>query len=177
MNIIVFALKEEDCIPDYNGWVKIYTGIGKVNATYAITKAITKYKPKKVINFGTAGGVNLNKNEFVKFYKLYQLDMYCDNFTPLTFATPFEEDIGFIGKDGIRLGTSDTFVTNSEDIRETVDLVDMEAYALAKVCKSENIEFKSYKYITDTCDEESHTDWNSNILKAKEFYKSVMETE
>lgn len=177
MNLIVFALKDEDCISEYQGWVKIYTGVGKINATYNLTKAIEKYKPKKVINFGTAGGVNLAKHQFVKIGKFYQIDMNCNNFTHLSYATPFEKDYGFIGEEGVRLGTSDTFITNTKNLKEVIDLVDMEAYALAKICKLENIPFESYKYITDNCNEDSDSDWESNLKKAKTCYESVMEKE
>ena len=34
-----------------------------------------------------------------------------------------------------------------------VDVVDMEAYALAKVCKLENINFRCFKFISDNADE------------------------
>lgn len=174
MNLIVFALKEEDCIREYPDWIKIYTGIGKINAAYSITKAIEKYKPNKIINFGTAGGINLKKHSFVKINKFIQLDMKSNQLANKLYATPFENDIGFIGEDGIICGTSDTFITNSIELKSVVDLVDMECYVFAKICKIENILFESYKYITDECDSESSNDWKENIKKAKQYYDEVM---
>ena len=44
-----------------------------------------------------------------------------------------------------------------------VDVVDMEAYAIAKVCKLENIEFKCFKYISDNADDNANIDWNENL--------------
>lgn len=177
MNLIVFALKEEDCIKEYSSWIKIYTGVGKINATYNLTKAVLKYKPNKIINFGTAGGVRLKKHSFVKINKFIQLDMNCTVLTKTKHLTPFEEDVGFIGNDGICCGTADTFIADAQNIKDTVDLVDMESYALAKVCKLENITFKSYKYITDECNVGSSEDWTNNIKKAKQYYEAVMEEE
>jgi adenosylhomocysteine nucleosidase len=175
MNLIVFALKEEDCIKEYPGWIKIYTGVGKINATYSLTKAILKHNPNKIINFGTAGGINIKKHSFVKINKFIQLDMKCNQLSINTYSTPFEEDLGFIGSEGIICGTSDTFITNSIELKNIVDLVDMESYSLAKVCKFENVKFESYKYITDECNGDSSNDWKENIKKAKQNYENIME--
>jgi adenosylhomocysteine nucleosidase len=55
-----------------------------------------------------------------------------------------------------------------------VDVVDMEAYAIAKVCKLENIEFKCFKYISDNADQNASNDWNTNlILGAKAFAELI----
>ena len=52
--IFVAALKEETPNLDFFH----YTGVGKINATYNLTKIINKYKPTEIINFGTAGTLN-----------------------------------------------------------------------------------------------------------------------
>ena len=49
--IFVAALKEET--PDLDFFY--HTGVGKINATYNLTKIIDKYKPEEIINFGTVG--------------------------------------------------------------------------------------------------------------------------
>ena len=55
-----------------------------------------------------------------------------------------------------------------------VDAVDMEAYAIAKVCKLENIEFKCFKFISDNADENANNDWKANLkLGASAFAKLV----
>ena len=46
---------------------------------------------------------------------------------------------------GYSCGSGDSFV--NKQIEMEVDLVDMEAYALAKVCKLEGIKFRCFKYI------------------------------
>ena len=51
--LFVAALKEETIgLNNFN-----YIGVGKINATYNLTKLIHKYKPLEVINYGTAGSV------------------------------------------------------------------------------------------------------------------------
>ena len=169
MNLIVFALKEEDDLPDYPGFIKIYTGVGKVNASYSLVKAIEKYSPDLVINLGTAGGVSLKKGDFVKCESFVQIDMNCSSLGWDRYQTPYEK-VGSL-KYPI-LGTSDTFI--SEKIND-IDLVDMEAFALKKICDLEKINFECYKYITDECDTCSKNDWNSSIKHANKYYSIVME--
>jgi adenosylhomocysteine nucleosidase len=169
MNIIVFALKEEDDLPDFDNFVKIYTGIGKVNASCKLMEAISRYNPQLIINFGTAGGVRYKKGDFVKCNSFVQLDMDCTKLGFKKYETPYENSI-FL--ESPIIGTSDSFVTFKNN---DVDLVDMEAFALKKICDFKKIKFECYKYITDECDDLSKTDWFSNIKNANKHYLEVME--
>ena len=45
------------------------------------------------------------------------------------------------------------------------DVIDMEAYALAKVCNLYDVPFISFKYITDEADEQGANDWEENVGK------------
>ncbi len=59
---LIVALKEElprNLLPEFN---IEYCGVGKINATYKALEIISKYEPKLVINFGTAG--SLRKKSF-----------------------------------------------------------------------------------------------------------------
>jgi adenosylhomocysteine nucleosidase len=51
-----------------------------------------------------------------------------------------------------------------------VDLVDMEAYALAKVCKLEGIDFRCFKYITDNANDNAPSDWIDNCKKGAKLF-------
>ena len=64
--------------------------------------------------------------------------------TPLGFKigqTPFDEieEINF-GSAGYSCGTGDSFVTQTPKLK--TDLVDMEAYAIAKICYLKDIKFR-----------------------------------
>ena len=62
--------------------------------------------------------------------------------------TPFDTiNEVIISDEGYSCGSGDSFV--NKQIEMDVDLVDMEAYAIAKVCMLENIEFKCFKYISN----------------------------
>ena len=53
--IILVALEDELPKKYLPTWDIIYTGVGKINAAYSLSKAIHEFAPNTVINFGTAG--------------------------------------------------------------------------------------------------------------------------
>ena len=63
--------------------------------------------------------------------------------------------------------TGDSFVTDIQ----YMDVVDMEAYSLAKICWEQKIPFVSYKYITDGADEQAHEDWEANLADGIKLFK------
>ena len=165
--IFVAALKEETPNLDFFH----YTGVGKINATYNLTKIINKYKPKEVINFGTAGAIDRELNGIIECTKFYQRDMDVTGLMNLKIGqTPFDEINEIINSnDGYSCGSGDNFVTSGISIK--VDVVDMEAYALAKVCKLENIKFRCFKFISDNADETANSDWIKNCEKGAKLFK------
>ncbi len=167
-NLIVMALQQE-CRGMFDNENIIYTGLGKVNATYQLTKAIVSHKPKLVINLGSAGSQVFKAGTLVNCVSFIQRDM---NVEPLGFEkwqTPFEEDNQPILKYGQRIehlsegicGTGDSFDTSNTT--EIYNVVDMEAYALAKVCKLEQIPFVCIKYISDGADGTAANDWQTKL--------------
>ena len=43
------------------------------------------------------------------------------------------------------------------------DLVDMESYVLAKICKQLGLDFHCYKFISDNANEEAAVDWERQL--------------
>jgi adenosylhomocysteine nucleosidase len=165
--IFVAALKEETPNLDFF----YYTGVGKINATYNLTKIIDKYKPKEIINFGTAGATDKELNGIIECTKFYQRDMDVTGLMNLKIGqTPFDNINEIISSEiGYSCGSGDSFVTGQVPIK--VDVVDMEAYALAKVCKLENINFRCFKFISDNADESASSDWIKNCEKGAKLFK------
>jgi adenosylhomocysteine nucleosidase len=54
-------------------------------------------------------------------------------------------------------------------------LVDMEAYAIAKVCLLKKINFLCFKYISDTADKNASNNWEQNISKGKISFKNKIQ--
>ena len=84
--------------------------------------------------------------------------------------TPFD-DINeiILSKSGYSCGTGDSFVTRAIPIN--VDVVDMEAYALAKVCKLEKVNFRCFKFISDNADDSAGLDWIENCKKGAKLFE------
>ena len=176
---VIIALKEEAIGVEHDN---IYiSGVGKVNAAITTMKAIHD-GANDIVNYGTAGLVTDLPGILQPNYVgrgLVEVSGYVDrdmNATPLGFKlgqTPYEEEI-LLGTDGIVCGTGDTFATQRPEI--DCDIVDMEAYAIAKICFHYPIMFTCLKYISDDVDENSPDDFMKNISKGnKEFNKKLKE--
>lgn len=172
-DIILMALPAE--APNFKNYPNvIFTGLGKINAASACTEAILKFKPKRIFNFGTAGGITVSKG-LHKIGKFVQRDMLCE---PLGYApgvTPFEENLKFIEfGEGLTCSTGDNFV-NDNELKIPADVVDMEAYALAKVCKRYSTDFICFKYITDGGDKNAGDDWQNLVQSGEDYYWQIVE--
>ncbi|OTG63806.1 5'-nucleosidase [Acinetobacter silvestris] len=160
-----------------------YSGIGKVNAAFKAFDVIQKTGCKTLLNLGTAGSSRFNAHELVEVSRFVQRDM---DVSPLGFAvgvTPMDHDY----PSGIDLepyfkhlpqgicGTGDSFETGIPKV--DCNLVDMEGYAIAKVCKKLGVRLVSVKYITDGANDTAHLDWEANLLlgaqKLLVLYKSL----
>ena len=168
--LFVAALKEETPGLDYFH----YIGVGKINATYKLLKLINKFKPNQVINYGSAGAINKKLSGIVECTKFYQRDMDVTGLLDLKLGqTPFDNiNEIIISEKGFSCGSGDSFVKNK--IEMDVDLVDMESYALAKVCKLENIKFRCFKYLSDNADENAPNDWIENCKKGAKLFQNKL---
>jgi len=170
--LFIAAIKEETVGLDYFN----YTGVGKINATYNTLRLINLYKPKIIINYGTAGAINTELNGIIECTKFYQRDMDIRSLDFELGETPFDniKEI-IISKNGFSCGTGDNFVNKKIDMK--VDVVDMEAYAIAKVCKLEKIEFKCFKYISDNADKNANNDWKKNLISGAQAFSKFINKE
>ena len=105
--------------------------------------------------------------------KFFQRDM---DASPLGFKvgqTPFDDiqEIEF-GTGGYSCGTGDSFVTHTPKLK--TDLVDMEAYSIAKICYLNDIKFRCFKYISDNADGDANADWVKNISMGKKLFIKKM---
>jgi len=184
--LIVSALEIETQgkLEDWRPYNLLITGVGKVNATYNLTKRLQidgsmNYDSRinLVINYGTAGSRKIKKKTLVDCTKFIQRDMDVTGLGFMRGETPFEEEppitiqstseFNPIGRKAT-CGTGDNFVEDRTNYYGEV--VDMEAYALAKVCHNFDVPFISFKYITDGADEQAHEDWEANLADGIEQF-------
>ena len=168
--LFVFALEDESQ-GLFDRHDVIYTGVGKVNASYALMKAVHMRRPSIVVNLGTAGSQIHKAGHLVNCHAFVQRDM---DVRPLGFEhgqTPFS-DIPVRLEYGRRIdgvtagtcGTGDNFAI--DDSASRYDVVDMEAYALALLCHKENLPFLCLKYVSDGADGAAAADWPSALKAA-----------
>jgi adenosylhomocysteine nucleosidase len=158
----------------------LYTGIGKVNATIALMRRLADYRhagktPSLVVNFGTAGGVNVKARTLVACRRFVDRDMDVGALGFAPGVTPFDELPAMLEfaprfdalPDAI-CGTGDSFATRPHAC--DCDVVDMEAYALAKACRIEGVDFACAKYVSDGADAEAATHWQENVAGAADAF-------
>lgn len=176
--LFVFAL-EAEAGSVFAGMNTVFTGIGKVNAAIALTRAIAASKPRLIVNLGSAGSLRHGKGEVVCCNRFVQRDM---DVTPLGFAryeTPLS-DIPVLLEHGVVIpglpvetcGSGDSFEINHGDA--PYDVVDMEAYVLALIARSEGIPFVCLKYISDDAGSDAAGDWAVQVHLAAEAFKRVL---
>ena len=158
----------------------LYTGVGKINSAYALTRALLKRRPALVLDFGTVGSPHLPAHALVECTRFIQRDM---DVSPLGLprgTTPFD-DLPAALEVPRRLpelreavcGSADHFVSGHEV--GDCDVVEMEAYALAKVCRREGVDFMAVKYVTDGGDLSAHVDWAANLPRAARAFRDIYE--
>ncbi len=183
--LIVCALEVETQgqLDDYD---VLYTGVGKVNATLKLTRHFGKHGSfipyDLVINYGTAGSRKIKKKTLVDCTKFIQRDMDVTGLGFMRGETPFEDNPPITIKSNSNFnpigrkatcGTGDNFAEDKSQYYGEV--VDMEAYGLAKVCWTYDVPFISFKYITDGADEQAHEDWEKNLANGiVEFKNKVL---
>ena len=183
-DILIVCALEVETQNQLQDWNVLYTGVGKVNATYHMTKGIVDgvthgRRPRLVINYGTAGSRKIKKKTLVDCTRFIQRDMDVTGLGFMKGETPFEKDIPIvieskcpfnpIGRNAT-CGTGDNFAEDKSQYYGEV--VDMEAYALAKVCHHFDTQFISFKYITDGADEQAHEDWENNLANGIVEFKN-----
>ena len=160
----------------------LFTGIGKVNAAHRLTRRLFEERRNGrelvVVNFGTAGSRRFSTGTLVGCRRFVQRDMDVTGLGFQPHETPFETvplELEFPEmfpelEHGV-CGSGDRFEAVDRD--PSWDVIDMEAYALAKVCFLENVPFACAKYITDGADGSAASDWQENLPRAAEAFAGL----
>ena len=168
MSSLIFIALELEA-PRMSSWQNVhFTGVGKVNAAMTAAKMIERHKPDVVWNFGTAGGITVD-NGFHRVTQFVQRDMTCGGIGCDPGQTPFEQGIVLGEGDGLTCSTGDNFVSDP-NLEIPADLVDMEAYAIAKVCERAGVEFRCYKYVSDQADGDASAEWSKTVANGEHYF-------
>lgn len=173
-DIIVMALKEEapSLFAQYSNVFEI--GIGKVNAAINTMRLISKYGPVRIINLGTAGGLTVGTGIY-RINKVFQHDMNCIAMGVKPGQIPYDDNsVIELPGNGKICASGDLFVTEPNKLRLNTDIIEMEAYSVAKACLLTQTEVEIYKYITDVADENAVDNWRQQVSNGELLYKHVL---
>jgi adenosylhomocysteine nucleosidase len=175
--LVVMALEiESQGLFAERGVEVLYTGIGKVNAAYRLGRKLAEHRAAldqlpRVVNFGTVGSPTLPAGSVVACRRFVQRDMDVSGLGFALGTTPFEDVPPLLefpslhpGLPEAICGTGDRFETGKPSVE--CDVIDMEAYALAKVCHLEGAQFSAVKFVTDGADGNAGVDWHANLPRA-----------
>lgn len=158
------------------------TGVGKVKSAFYLTEAINHGQPDLVVNVGTAGTLFHQIGDI--FVCRHFIDRDMQKLTD--FGIEYEIDsAGLLAEKGYCLhwlgngegvcNTGDAFLTELSDVKG--DVVDMEAYAQALVCRAKGVPFISVKYVTDIIGRNSVKHWEDKLADARrglgEFFEAL----
>lgn len=154
------------------------TGVGKVKSAFYLSEAINHGQPDLVVNVGTAGTIRHQVGDILVCRRFIDRDMqkvaglgveyeidsadllmqkgYCQHWQP----------------EGV-CNTGDSFLTELADVQG--DVVDMEAYAQAFVCRAKQIPFISVKYVTDIIGQNSVKQWEEKLADARKALGTFFE--
>jgi len=179
--LVVMALRVESSgVFEKAGVPVLFCGVGKVNAAIALMKALSRYSHlgqgmPLVVNFGSAGSRCHATGALLSCHEFVQRDMDVGGLGFALGVTPYDEapsplifDPVFTHLPAAVCGSGDSFAT--VDVGVACEVIDMEAYALAKVCWHENARFACAKYVTDGADTSAADDWQRNVHKAAEEF-------
>lgn len=161
--ILVFALQEEvdSRFQEFEKQHILVTGIGKLNTAICLSNFLSSSSVANIgaiVNLGTAGSITYPVGSLVEPVEFYERavsfpskKIYLEKHTDLPSAV---------------CGTGDTL----ESLRESKpwDVVDMEAFVLARICSEHKIPFVCVKYITDVSEGNVYKDWKKNLIFARE---------
>jgi len=140
----------------------IHSGVGKLNAALAAYEALERFRPRLVVNYGTAGAVHPGAHGLLTVGRVIQRDMDAEPLAPrgvTPFATLPAEIVA--SEPGVCCATGDSFVRAADPWLQAqgVDIVDMELFAIADVCRRAGVPWWGCKFITDNADETAGDDW------------------
>ena len=151
----------------------VFTGVGKINTTIATLLAVQAKRPSLVINYGTAGKIRSSLRGLVEVAHVIQRDMNAEPLAPRG-TTPYATELDRLssGHGDVTCGTGDSFVTASDPwlTANGVDIVDMELFALASVCRQQNLPWRAFKFITDDANDFAHEHWTANVADGQQLF-------
>jgi adenosylhomocysteine nucleosidase len=161
--LLVVALEEEAKHLHVSELPILVTGIGKVCAASSLAAVVSRQRPSRIVNLGTAGALREGLAGTHVVGRVFQHDFDDAGIFALTgehFGEPV--DLG----PGPVLASGDVFVSGGEPrerLAAQADLVDMEGYALARVARGFGLPVSLVKEVSDSAGQDAAQSWTKAL--------------
>ncbi|MEY4298766.1 MAG: hypothetical protein RIR25_2 [Verrucomicrobiota bacterium] len=161
--LLVVALEEEAQHLHDGDLPVLVTGIGKIRTAASLAAVLSRQRPARVINLGTAGALRADMTGTHVVGRVIQHDFDDEAIFRLTgehFGAPI--DLG----PGPVLASGDVFVSGGperERLAAQASLVDMEGYAVARVAQDFGLEVTLVKDVSDSAGAGADKDWRDAL--------------
>ena len=168
MRLLVAALASElVAFPDdLPGFDRLVTGPGKLQATYALTRALDATAYDEIVVVGTAGAIDARLDADVyEIAAALQHDVTdIDGIVGQHVSLP---PLVELGAEGVTIATGDHFVDDAEAVAVIrplgAGLVDMETYAYIWVAQRFGVPIRVLKAVSDRAQDGAITDWHAAV--------------
>lgn len=161
--LLVVALEEEASHLHVSELPILVTGVGKICAASSLAAILSRQRPSRLVNLGTAGALREGLRGTHVIGRVIQHDFDDETIFGLTgthFGGPIELGSGPV------LASGDVFVsggTAREQLVLRADLVDMEGYAVAKVARDFGLPVTLVKEVSDGAGEGAARSWQESL--------------
>ncbi|BDV31707.1 nucleoside phosphorylase [Microbacterium terricola] len=182
MKLLVAALDAELVAfeADLPGFDRLVTGPGKLQATYALTRALDARTYDEILVVGTAGAIDPRLHEAI-----YDIDAAIqhdvtdiDGIVGQHVSLPPRVELG---REGVTIATGDHFVDDAEAVGVIrplgAGLVDMETYAYAWVAEQFGVPLRVLKAVSDRAQDDAITDWRATVAACSALLRDKVRAE
>ena len=166
MRLLVAALDSElVAFPaDLDGFDRLVTGPGKLQAAYALTRALDARDYDEILVVGTAGAISGDSGVFDVAAAIQHDVSDIDGIAGQHVSLPARVEVGGAG---VTIATGDHFVDDAETVAEIqrlgASLVDMETYAYIWVAQQYGVPIRVLKAVSDRAQDDAITDWRAAV--------------
>lgn len=162
----------------------LISGVGKVPSTYTLARVLQVTQPSLVLNVGSAGAVRFSPGDVLVCRDFVDRNLLgleiegviaqIESTLPDLYSLPPSIISGQEDRELCPVcATGDSFVTTEEEA--CGDVVDMEAFAQAYVCRKAGVDFLSVKCVTDVVGQNSVGLWEERLADAQRTLEEYFE--
>ncbi len=174
--LVVVAVRPEAAHLADLGVDVVLTGIGKVAAAVAVSRAIAERQPSSVLNVGTAGALRDGLEGVHRIGRVIEHDLDHDALGAL-IGEPIDGEVVLDPSEPITLATGDAFVADAHvraGLAVRADLVDMEGYAVARACEAAGVPCELVKVVSDTASDGAARTWQEEADRTARLIAEVV---